>query len=234
MWTCRSCAEQNPDGTPSCEVCATRVFVAEPQPRGPAARSAPMPFPGPRRLLLLAVLAVISVVVTVAVLLPQLRQSDDPEVRATIDAELGAPAAATEPPTDPPTEDATAVGIVTVDPSVVDYRASEVAAMFDTYFSGINNKDYDAVGTVLERNDAQAMAGLEDGTRSTQDSEVTLLTLDDAGDGLLTAEVVFQSNQDPGAGPADREQETCTRWDIVYTLSTPYRIRSNTALSEPC
>jgi len=91
MWTCPSCAEQNPDGAPSCEVCATRVLVAEPPPRAPAARSAPMPFPGPRRLLLLAVLAVISAVVTGAVLLPQLRPTDDPEVRTTIDAELGTP-----------------------------------------------------------------------------------------------------------------------------------------------
>jgi hypothetical protein len=193
-----------------------------------------MPFPGPRRLLLLAVLAAVSAVVTGAVLLPQLRPADDPEVRTTIDAELGTPDPATPRPTDPVTEDLTVVGIVAVDPSVVDYRASEVAAMFDTYFSGINTKDYDAVGSVLEQHDAQAMAGLEDGTRSTQDSEVTLLTLDDTGDGLLTAEVVFQSNQDDGAGPEGREQETCTRWDIVYTLSTPYRIRSNTASSEPC
>lgn len=199
-----------------------------------------MPFPGPRRLLLLAVFALISAVVTGAVLLPQLRPTDDPEVRTTIDAELGTPDSVTEPPTDPVTEELTAVGIVAVDPSVVDYRASEVAAMFNTYFSGINNKDYDAVGSVLDPagnidpDDSGQMAGLAHGTRSTRDSAVTLLTLDDAGDGLLTAEVVFRSNQDVGDGPGGRRKETCTRWDIVYTLSTPYRIRSNTASSEPC
>ena len=114
--------------------------------------------------------------------------------------------------------------------------------MFDTYFSGINDKDYNAVGSVLDPtgsvnpDDPQQMADLARGTRSTTDSGVTLTTLSGAG-GALTAEVTFRSNQAPGDGPRGRTAETCTDWDIRYTIggaSPPYRIRRSKATSAPC
>jgi hypothetical protein len=84
--------------------------------------------------------------------------------------------------------------------------------------------------------DEDDMQELADGTRSTQDSDVTLTSLDDGGDGLLSAEVTFKSNQTAGDGPEDRPDETCTQWDIVYTLShhDVYRIEESDATSQPC
>ena len=132
--------------------------------------------------------------------------------------------------------------VVAIAPHLTDGRADEVVAMLDVYFNGINAKDYPAVGSVLDPDgtvdpdDDDDMKELADGTRSTRDSHVTLTSLDDAGDGLLTAEVTFQSNQKAGDGPAARPAETCTRWDIVYTLSHDgaYRIRESDAQSQPC
>jgi hypothetical protein len=150
----------------------------------------------------------------------------------------------TEDPTTEPTADLPAAGgIVTIGPAVSDGRATDVATMFGTYFSGINSKDYDAVGSVLDPagsvdpgNQAE-MSQLAEGTRSTTDSNVTLTTLGETSSGLLTAEVTFQSTQKAGDGPRGRSAETCTRWNIRYTVSGgvgAYRIRKSKATSEPC
>ena len=143
-----------------------------------------------------------------------------------------------EPTSAPPT----ASGIVTIAPAVTDERALDVATMFDTYFGGINRKDYAAVGSVLDPagsidpgNPAQ-MQAVADGTRTTQDSDVTLVGLADAADSLLRAEVTFRSTQAAGNGPRGRSGETCTSWDIVYTvtLGDAYRIEKSKATSAPC
>jgi hypothetical protein len=133
---------------------------------------------------------------------------------------------------------------VTVDPAITDSRATGVATMFETYFSGINDKDYDRVGTVLDPAgsldpaDPADMRDLADGTRSTQDSEVTLNGLSDLPGGRVRADVSFVSRQEPGDGPKGRPGETCTRWTMIYTLTTAgdgtYRIRKTKASAEPC
>lgn len=144
---------------------------------------------------------------------------------------------------EPTTAQPTAVGIVTIDPGVGDARAADVAAMFDTYFGGINDKDYGRVGSVLDPagsvdpSDAAQMKSLARGTRSTTDSNVVLTGLgDQTGGGLLTADVTFVSHQNPGDGPRGRSGETCTEWTIHYTVSDDgaYRIRDGKAGSRPC
>jgi hypothetical protein len=132
--------------------------------------------------------------------------------------------------------------VVAVSPEVTDGRADEVVAMLDVYFNGINAKDYPAVGTVLDPDgttdpdDEDDMDELADGTRSTRDSDIMLTSIDDLDHGLLSAEVTFRSRQKAGDGPRGRPAETCTRWDIVYTLShhSAYRIRKSDAKSQPC
>jgi hypothetical protein len=164
---------------------------------------------------------------------PTLDPTTDPPVTEDTPAPTDDPA-----PTTPPT----ASGIVTIAPAVTDSRAPDVAAMFDTYFGGINSKDYNAVGSVLDPSgsidpsNAAQMRAVANGTRTTQDSGVSLALLEDAGPGLLHAEVTFRSTQAPGDGPHGRPAETCTAWDIVYTLTTgdAYRIKKSKATSSPC
>jgi hypothetical protein len=156
--------------------------------------------------------------------------------------EVTTPPTTEEPTTVPPTAGPSAVGIVTVASTVADSRAVDVATMFDTYFSGINNKQYDAVGSVLDPagsidpGNANQMAGLAKGTRSTQDSQIVLEDITESGSGALLAEVTFQSNQSPGDGPKGRTQETCTVWDVTYTVSmiSGYRILRSRGPSRPC
>jgi hypothetical protein len=206
-------------------------------------------------LIIVLIVIVLAGVVAAVLVVPRLlhRTSDNADpapapVVTTAPAPDPTTEAATADPTpastaeDPPTAP-TSVGVVAIDPAVTDDRASGVARTFDVYFSGINNKDYDSVGTVLDPagsidpGNTKQMADLAAGTRSTQDSDATLVGLDDSGGGLL-AEIRFQSNQDAGGGPRGRTGETCTRWDIVYTLSAgsdgAYRIVKSKAHSRPC
>ena len=152
------------------------------------------------------------------------------------------PAEASPTPTEPPSAGATSVGVVTIGPAVTDARATEIATMFDTYFTGINAKDYasvasvlDPAGTVDPTNQAE-MDAFAAGTRTTQDSEITLVEISDSVANVL-ALVNFRSTQAPGAGPKGRTGETCTRWSINYTLTDgtgSYRILRGTATSRPC
>lgn len=134
-------------------------------------------------------------------------------------------------------------GLVRIDPGVGDSRAADIAAMFETYFGGINDKDYAAVATVLDPagsidpDDADQMAAFQKGTRSTRDSDITLVAISGLTGDLILAEVTFQSEQNAGDGPRGRSYETCTRWDIAYTISSStagYRIVKGKAASRPC
>jgi hypothetical protein len=51
--------------------------------------------------------------------------------------------------------------------------------------------------------------------------------------------ITFVSHQQAGYGPKGRPNETCTRWDVTYLLSSPaagqYKIvKATKATSRPC
>ncbi|GAA1626506.1 hypothetical protein [Actinoplanes couchii] len=135
------------------------------------------------------------------------------------------------------------VRLVTVDPAVTDPRAERAAALFETFFTAINERDYRAVARVLDPDgelDPEKpgqMAAFARGTSTTRDSDVVLRDLDPARNGRTRAVVTFRSSQRAGHGPPGRLNETCTRWRVVYHLSTDagrFRIRQADAVTEPC
>ncbi|KAB1102988.1 hypothetical protein F6X54_29915 [Micromonospora aurantiaca] len=174
------------------------------------------------------------------------RIEDDPG--AGTDAPSSDPASADPWELTPsPSESPAVVGIVTIEAGVVDARAAEVARTFDAYFSAVNNRNYpaaaamfDPAGDVLDPDDGGAVERFGRQLVTTHDSDVVLRSLTDVGQGVVAAVVTFRSTQDPGYGPKNRPQETCTLWQVRYELSTTssgtYRIlRSKSAVpSRPC
>jgi hypothetical protein len=261
MWNCGYCAHPNGDAS-ICEVCGAEApRGAETMPsysvgtvREPPAPVAFQPLPEPARpasgptgrvvvgasAVLIALVAV-GVTAFVVVKHKSARADVDPP-NGVVAASSLATEISTPPPTDEPTAGPSAVGIVAIALSVTDGRAVDLATMFDTYFSGINDKRYDAVGSVLDPagsidpgNPAQ-MAGLQRGTRSTRDSQIVLNDITDGGNDTILARVAFQSAQSPGDGPKGRSGETCTAWNVTYTVSTTsgYRILGSRGQSRPC
>jgi hypothetical protein len=82
------------------------------------------------------------------------------------------------------------------------------------------------------------MAVFAEGTASTQDSDITLRSIEGTDGGPVRALVSFRSRQDPGDGPKGRSQETCTQWEIRYELShdttAGYRIVRGKASHRSC
>ena len=150
------------------------------------------------------------------------------------------------PPPEPPAAEPlpAQVGLVTVVPGLADARAMEVAAMFDAHFGAINAGDYGAAAAyfdpdgVVDPGDPDQVATFAEDVSTTNDSDLVLHGLTDGPQpGRVLAHLTFRSQQAPGMGPRDRPAETCTRWDIVYELSTTagYRIvRGSQAQSTPC
>ncbi|WP_345129305.1 hypothetical protein [Dactylosporangium darangshiense] len=139
------------------------------------------------------------------------------------------------------------VGTVRLDPSLDPVQAPAVAAVFDTYFSAVNSRNAGAALAVMDpsgsinQNDSSAVRRFSDGISTSTDDDILLLTLgpDSSGKGLLQARVTFRSRQDPGKGPKGRESETCTRWDVTYSITKPgggdYRIWGSTSAgNRPC
>ncbi|MFI5838395.1 hypothetical protein ACIA8K_01580 [Catenuloplanes sp. NPDC051500] len=107
-----------------------------------------------------------------------------------------------------------------------DARATEVAALFDFYFAGINAHDASvaakvfAPGGVVDPNDPGQVANFGADTATTQDSNVRLLEVVDAAEpGELIATVSFTSTQAPEFGPPERPGETCTDWRLDFRLT---------------
>jgi hypothetical protein len=157
--------------------------------------------------------------------------------RTSAPATTASPAKATGPVT---------VGLVTIDPSVTDQRAAGVATMFNTHFTGINNKDYaraiqvfDPAG-VLNPNDPDDLAQFQQGVSTTHDRDVLLRAVGPptTGKGTLEARLSFNSEQQAGYGPKERKNETCTHWDIWYVLTEPssgqYRILGSRPTNSAC
>jgi hypothetical protein len=143
-----------------------------------------------------------------------------------------------------PTPSPTQTGTVEVATAVTDGRATDIAAMFNTYFDGIKSKQYQAAASVfdpagqIDPNDPTMVDIFAKGLETSTDSEIVLREIADAPDGTVRAVVTFLSHQAPGYGPKGREQETCTRWSVAYSLSQStaagYRILRSKGTSSPC
>ncbi|WP_432840689.1 hypothetical protein [Dactylosporangium sp. CA-092794] len=140
-----------------------------------------------------------------------------------------------------------AVGSVRLDPSLDPVQAPAVAAVFDKYFSAVNARNASAALAVMDpggsinQGDPSAVKRFSDGISTSTDDDILLLSLgpDGTGKGALQARVTFRSHQVAGKGPKGRESETCTRWDVTYSLTQPgggeYRIWGSTnAGNRPC
>ena len=136
-------------------------------------------------------------------------------------------------------------GLVTTDPSVTDSRAADVAALFEDYFTAINNRDYDQAlaaydpAGVINPGNAKQAADFKQAISTTTDSQIVLRSVGPpaSGRGVLDARVTFVSNQQPGYGPRERPGETCTAWDVTYAISQPagaYKIVIGKATSSAC
>jgi hypothetical protein len=197
----------------------------------------------------LVVLLAVGAVTTVVLLG---RDDGDPTVTPPNSTETAGPTtgAPTKPRTGPTAGTSTpstptSVGVVAIDSGVTDPRTADVAAMFDSHFSAVNAKNYtqalaayDPAGVINPNDPAQASSYQHD-VSTTTDDQITLRSVgpDPSGKGVLAARVTFRSNQQAGYGPKDRPDETCTRWDVTYTISRPdgvYKIFAGKATNSPC
>jgi hypothetical protein len=114
--------------------------------------------------------------------------------------------------------------------------------VFDTYFRAVNNRDTAtatsvyAPGGVLDPGNATQVARFARAVSTTVDSDVVVhqIGTDPANPAAVLANVTFVSRQDPGYGPKGRVDETCSVWDVTYTLTDRYLIRGSTGSSRPC
>jgi serine/threonine protein kinase len=121
----------------------------------------------------------------------------------------------------------TSVGNVNISDSVsADSAAAAVAGIFNTYFTGINNRDYQQAlsvfdpNGVINPNDSSQVQQFANGVSTTSDSGMTLVNITPSdGSPVQSAEVQFTSHQQAGYGPQDDPNGTCTNWDVTYTLS---------------
>ena len=135
------------------------------------------------------------------------------------------PAASTTQPA-PPVQPVQ-VGAVTIAAAVAaDPRARAVAETFNTYFSGINQQDYQTAVSVFNPNgefnpnDPSNVNAFANGLATTTDSNVVLVKLRPYGSQpVRKATITFRSHQAAGYGPAANPNETCTKWHLTYTLT---------------
>ena len=119
------------------------------------------------------------------------------------------------------------MGVVTMGGNVSDdSEATAVAQMFDTYFSGINSKNYQQALSVfdpsgiVDPNDSSQAQSFINGVKTSNDSHVTLVNVDPSDGSIVqSAEVQFTSHQQAGYGPKDDPGATCTDWDVTYVLT---------------
>ncbi len=275
-WQCASCETHNDDNQGVCLVCGARkrkaspVVVAPAEPLLPRMPTQPTPATRPesgrRRRRWTAALLSLIVVLLAALLAVQLAGHQPRPVvsdPATTTGQLALPDPTSEDasPAAPPTSpDASASaspaasdspasggsGIVNTTAINSDPRAAAVAAMLDTYFSGINAHNYtqalsvfDPAG-VLDPNSASEASRFAHDVSTTTDSDVVVQSVADAstGNAALIAVVTFVSHQQSGYGPSGSRNETCTNWRVTYTLTQTgaggYRILRGEATHTHC
>lgn len=259
MWNCVNCGERNtrPGDCASCGrprrsllpwEAPPRAQIWEPEPPKPLwipqQADPPPPEEEPIRSRVLPVLPIVVLVaaLVIAVVLGGPRLLGD-EPQAT--TRPAATATIAPVPTEHrPILEEHEIRLVTVDPAVTDPRAGAVADMFETFFTGINDRDYQAVSGVLDPAGELdpgipgQMAAFARGTSTTRDTDVVLRDLTSVTARRVRAVVTFRSSQRAGHGPPGRLDETCTRWRVGYLLTsgrdTGYRIREADATTEPC
>jgi len=115
------------------------------------------------------------------------------------------------------------VGIVDLSAVSSDPRALVIGQVLDSYFSGINQRDWArAVSAldshVVDSSDPNQMATFERGESTTNDSNVVVQSINENSDAPsgLSATVTLQSRQDPSLGP---DGQACTLWNLEYLFS---------------
>jgi len=107
-----------------------------------------------------------------------------------------------------------------------DTAAKAVAQMLNTYFSTIDQQDCQTAVSVFDPsgefspNDQSSVQALANGLATTTGSRVVLASLRPSGTWpARKAEVTFRSHQAAGYGLADDPGQTCTSWDLNYTVT---------------
>jgi hypothetical protein len=111
--------------------------------------------------------------------------------------------------------------MVTVRPAAMNVDSSvarRVADVFDTYFTGINQRDPGrslAVMTPRLQGDADSRAEFAKNVSTSHDTDVVIHSLTMPSAGVARASVTFTSTQAQEYG---NEGNTCLRWSLTYTL----------------
>ncbi|MGW7081714.1 M48 family metalloprotease [Streptomyces sp. NPDC054866] len=145
------------------------------------------------------------------------------------------------------------VGVVDIGQVADDPRATAVATMFDTYFSGINERDYARALSVydpasgVDASKPGVVQRFVEAVSTSTDADVVIRSIqtggsdessDPEGDDTRTlATLTFRSTQSPGYGPMPNPDETCTLWTVTYQLTHSvgeYRIRGAESEHEAC
>lgn len=101
-------------------------------------------------------------------------------------------------------------------PGSPDAITQAVGAVFARYFDGINSADYTAAWSTLSpRLQGPSASSFADGTATSYDTEVMVLSVTPSADGSANAHVSFTSVQATIKGP---DGDTCDNWDLDYTL----------------
>jgi hypothetical protein len=144
-----------------------------------------------------------------------------PTSTASVSPVSPVPDSASPSPTAPPSPPSqVTIGGMTIGIGAVntDSDATAVAATLAAYFGGINARNYQDAWdtyTVGEQGAVPYNAFASDES-TTQDSQVTVQSIQHDGGGDLEADVSFQSQQAGQYGP--NPGETCTNWTLDYHL----------------
>lgn len=84
------------------------------------------------------------------------------------------------------------------------------------YFNAINTGDYPTALSQLTHQGG--LTAFKDAVTSSDDSSFAVNSITDVA-GSPVVWLSFVSNQDPGRGPSDRPQETCTMWSMDYVFA---------------
>ncbi len=111
-------------------------------------------------------------------------------------------------------------GVLTVAPTVSqDADAPPVESFLNSYFSAINNHDYQQFRNLLDQKMAQGESAqnFDTGYGSTRDSDATLTAISSMDAGQVRATVTFTSHQSPSQSPSD---SACTNWNVMLYLAS--------------